>query len=172
MKILILMIGLLVFTSVSFAQEESSCEEQAPIPSEILKLAPVDVHIVLGQSSEALLPKMKPKSTFYGVKDLALDATMVGGIIASKPYMPEDKFKHLVAGAGIAYATTTIAKIYFRGQNHAQLKAVLAGFTAATLIGIAKELRDRKGYGTPDVKDAVVTSLGGAIVSVRFSINF
>ena len=41
-----------------------------------------------------------------------------------------------------------------------QLGLVVAVLVAATL-GAAKEIWDRNGHGTPDVKDAIATAVGG-----------
>lgn len=108
----------------------------------------------------------------YNVKDLALDAGVFGTIMASKSHLPDDKFKHVVAGALITYGATEVAKIYFRNSDHAKLKAILTGVGVTALVGILKEVRDKQGYGTPEAKDAYYTSLGGALVSIRYSVKF
>lgn len=65
--------------------------------------------------------------------------------------MTPDKQAHVFAGAAIA---ATIA-LY--------LNPVL-GLAAGILAGLAKELLDRMGYGTPDVKDFIATALGACVV--------
>lgn len=65
--------------------------------------------------------------------------------------MTLDKQAHFFAGAAIA---ATIA-LY--------LNPVL-GLAAGVLAGLAKELLDRMGYGTPDVKDFIATALGACVV--------
>ena len=116
-----------------------------------------------------------PKTEHYSrfsFDHLALDAGVVAGVMVSKNFLPKDKFQHVAAGALISYGATEIAKIFFKNQDHAKLKSILTGVATATIVGIAKELRDRKGHGTPDVKDALATSIGGALVSIRYSIKF
>lgn len=39
----------------------------------------------------------------------------------------------------------------------------LIGFLAGSAIGVLKEVRDSKGFGTPDVMDTVATALGAAV---------
>jgi hypothetical protein len=65
--------------------------------------------------------------------------------------MPIDKLLHLLAGAAIA-ATVAL----YTGP--------LYGLAAGIAAGIAKELYDRAGYGTPDFKDFIATALGAAVV--------
>jgi hypothetical protein len=65
--------------------------------------------------------------------------------------IPIDKQAHFLAGAAIAstvclYSTPVLAII------------------ACVVAAIGKELYDATGRGTPDVWDAVVTILGGAVV--------
>lgn len=62
--------------------------------------------------------------------------------------IPRDKLLHFGAGllvSAIAYATTGSLEL---------------ALFAALFIGIAKELVDSLGYGTPDVWDAVATCAG------------
>lgn len=65
--------------------------------------------------------------------------------------MTIDKQAHFFAGAAIA---ATIA-LY--------LDPTL-GLAAGILAGLAKELVDRMGYGTPDAKDFIATALGACVV--------
>lgn len=65
--------------------------------------------------------------------------------------MTLDKQANFFAGAAIA---ATIA-LY--------LDPTL-GLAAGILAGLAKELLDRMGYGTPDVKDFIATALGALVV--------
>jgi hypothetical protein len=65
--------------------------------------------------------------------------------------MTLDKQAHFFAGAAIA---ATVA-LYL---NPAW------GLAAGILAGLAKELYDRAGYGTPDFKDFIATALGAAVV--------
>lgn len=65
--------------------------------------------------------------------------------------MTLDKQAHFFAGAAIA-ATTAL------------YLDPLYGLAAGTLAGAAKELYDRAGYGTPDLKDFIATALGAIVV--------
>lgn len=65
--------------------------------------------------------------------------------------MAPDKQAHFFAGAAIA---ATIA-LY--------LDPTL-GLVAGILAGLVKELVDRMGYGTPDLKDFIATALGACVV--------
>ena len=61
-----------------------------------------------------------------------------------------DKLSHFFAGAAIA---ATVA-LYLDP---------LYGLVAGILAGLAKELYDRAGYGTPDFKDFIATALGATV---------
>jgi hypothetical protein len=117
------------------------------------------------------VPKKNSYSS-YDFKDLSLDAGVLGIVGLSKSHLPDDKFKHVLAGALITYGATEIAKIYFKNSDRAKLKAILTGVAVTALVGIGKELRDKQGHGTPDANDALYTSLGGALVSIRYQIKF
>lgn len=108
----------------------------------------------------------------YSTTDLALDAGITGIVLSSQGHLPDDKFKHVAAGALISYGATNIARIYFKNDEKAKIKSILAGIGAATLIGILKELVDKNGSGTYDKKDAYYTILGGTLVSIRYTAKF
>jgi hypothetical protein len=65
--------------------------------------------------------------------------------------MTLDKQAHFFAGAAIA---ATIA-LYLNPA---------LGLAAGILAGLAKEVVDRMGYGTPDLKDFVATAAGACVV--------
>jgi hypothetical protein len=65
--------------------------------------------------------------------------------------MTLDKQAHFFAGAAIA---ATIA-LYLNPA---------LGLVAGILAGLAKELYDRAGYGTPDLKDFLATAAGACVV--------
>lgn len=65
--------------------------------------------------------------------------------------MTLDKQAHFWAGAAIAASVA----LYFDP---------LAGLAAGILAGALKEIRDRAGFGTPDVKDFLATALGACVV--------
>ena len=66
--------------------------------------------------------------------------------------MTIDKKAHFWAGAAIA-ATVTL-----------YTASPVFGIVAAVLIGALKELRDRVGFGTPDLMDFAATAAGSAVV--------
>ena len=83
----------------------------------------------------------------------------------------EDKFKHAIAGSITAAMTTLIAHY---GLKMDKDKSMWAGIAAALVVGIAKEVYDKRSNGkhTPDGKDALVTAFGGlASVGFRLSID-
>lgn len=90
----------------------------------------------------------------------------------SKDRLAPDKYKHVVGGAVISYGTKEVAKIYFKDDFNAELKSTIAGVVASSLVGILKEVRDSRGYGNVEAKDAFATSLGGALVAVRYNYKF
>lgn len=65
--------------------------------------------------------------------------------------MTLDKQTHLLAGAAIAASV-------------ALYTAPLYGLVAGVLAGVAKELYDLTGRGTPDFKDFIATALGATVV--------
>lgn len=65
--------------------------------------------------------------------------------------MTLDKQAHFFAGAAMA---ATIA-LYVDPT---------LGLAAGILAGLAKEVVDRMGYGTPDAKDFIATALGACVV--------
>lgn len=65
--------------------------------------------------------------------------------------MTIDKKAHFLAGAAIAATVALYADPIY-------------GLAAGIAAGIAKEIYDRMGYGTPDFKDLAATALGAAVV--------
>lgn len=66
--------------------------------------------------------------------------------------MQIDKKAHAFAGAAIA-ATVAL----YTGSAH-------AGLLAGIVAGALKELWDRAGHGTPDLKDFLATAAGATVV--------
>ena len=85
--------------------------------------------------------------------------------IATAQIQP-DKVKHFVAGAVIG-GTTQFLTYKATGNKNT---AFFVGLGASTLAGVAKELYDKQGHGTPDIKDAVWTSIGGLTSRVTLRI--
>lgn len=84
---------------------------------------------------------------------LAMPCLLIGGI-------PQDKQKHLVAGALIGGTVTLIAK--GQGSKHPELW----GIGAALLAGALKESADRRSAGNRwDGKDVSATVAGGIVLS-------
>lgn len=65
--------------------------------------------------------------------------------------MTLDKQAHFFAGAAIA----SVVALHVDP---------LAGLAAGIIAGALKEVRDRAGFGTPDIKDFIATALGAAVV--------
>lgn len=65
--------------------------------------------------------------------------------------MTLDKQAHFFAGAAIASAVA----LYLDPP---------AGLAAGIIAGALKEVYDRMGYGTPDIRDFIATALGAAVV--------
>lgn len=65
--------------------------------------------------------------------------------------MAIDKQAHFLAGAAIAATVALYADPIY-------------GLAAGILAGLAKEIYDRAGYGTPDYKDFIATALGATVV--------
>ena len=68
-----------------------------------------------------------------------------------------DKVKHFVAGAVIGGGAQYLTYKATGNKN----TAFFVGLGVSTLAGVAKELYDKQGHGTTDVKDAMWTSIGG-----------
>lgn len=64
--------------------------------------------------------------------------------------IPIDKLLHFYSG----WALMLSASLFFGWQ---------VGLVATVLAGIAKEVWDRMGHGTPDWKDAAATAAGGLV---------
>lgn len=80
----------------------------------------------------------------------------------ARAQVQKDKAWHLCAGTVISSAATGLT-YKWTGRRDVSL---LAGFTAGTLAGIAKEVYDKKtGNGTPSQADALWTVAGAAIGS-------
>lgn len=78
-----------------------------------------------------------------------------------------DKVKHFIAGTVISASTYSI--VYRITGNKG--RSMLIGFGAGVLAGIAKELYDMTGRGTPDVKDAIWTGIGAGVGTVSFRVT-
>lgn len=88
-------------------------------------------------------------------------------------YPKPDKVKHFMAGYVIANVSNGVFQILLPENTRFRvLKASLLGFATATAVGIAKEVYDDKcNCGTPEVKDAVATALGGALGTLTLSFD-
>ncbi len=67
--------------------------------------------------------------------------------------IPEDKRMHFITGCLI-------------GGLFCCLFSMKTGIVAAAIAGMAKEVWDSYGHGTPDIWDAVATTAGGVIGAV------
>lgn len=92
------------------------------------------------------------------MKRAALVALLVVALPAAA-FVPKDKAQHFSAGLGIGALTFTVFPMFLPNeQPWAPWAAAIAG---AALSGIAKEVADGLGMGTPDLLDAVWTTAGG-----------
>jgi hypothetical protein len=82
--------------------------------------------------------------------------------------IPRDKKLHLVAGAGVASFSYFTAYAMSDKKNHSLLVALGSGVVA----GIAKELWDAQGYGTPSQMDAIATGIGAIIPCLIIGLSF
>lgn len=77
--------------------------------------------------------------------------------------IPIDKMLHF--GAGWIISSTVL--VLFIGSPY----AVAFSIALAALAGLCKEIWDKMGNGTPDVKDFAVTVLGGVTVNILFVVG-
>lgn len=103
------------------------------------------------------------------------DGALTYGMFRLSP--TQDKAKHFIAGYVISNASTGLLHLYLPDDmKHRKLVAGLIGFGAGALVGVAKEVLDARGFGTPDPADALATAAGagmGAItLNLTFSLNF
>lgn len=89
--------------------------------------------------------------------------------------------KHFIAGSIISGVTILTAQGIMkfakkRGTEVSERKTIviasMAGFLMSVVVGGAKEIRDMRGFGTPEFRDAVFTAAGGAMVSIFYAIPF
>jgi len=72
-----------------------------------------------------------------------------------------DKWKHFAAGFLVSFLTVVIASIFTTN-----ILILALGVGTSTVVGIAKEVYDKVSKkGTPDIMDAVFTTLGGIAAS-------
>jgi len=77
-----------------------------------------------------------------------------------------DKIKHYVAGASISAISYSIV-----APRVSHRDALLISFASGVLAGVAKEIYDSKGNGTPDVNDAIATALGSFTFTVTINLQ-
>lgn len=104
------------------------------------------------------------------ISNYGLTAAMVAGSYITYINAEDDKKKHFIVGALVGGVATTLARVYFKGDDYADLKSFLVGAGSALLIGTLKEIYDSTGRGTVDTMDAVYTALPGAAVALRIAI--
>ncbi len=98
--------------------------------------------------------------------NLAATALAGYGVYKSK----NDKLQHVFAGFVISTTVSGAMQLMLpKDMKHRKLVSSLIGFGAAVLIGTAKEVRDRQGFGHPSAADAFATYAGGAVGSVSIS---
>jgi hypothetical protein len=98
--------------------------------------------------------------------------TRLGILIRSRDMIDHDKFLHFTVGAGISEITRHSVRGYLPPGREGDRMAGLIAFGVTSAIGIAKEIRDAQGFGTPEVADAVWTSAGSGLTLMRFHYEF
>ena len=88
----------------------------------------------------------------------------------AKPFLiPRDKQLHLGAGFLITTSTSIISK-----QLHLN-RPVIIGLSVGLFSGVAKELYDLTGRGTPSLADAIYTGVGsisgGIVCTISFNLH-
>jgi len=106
---------------------------------------------------------------------LLADGAMAYGMF--RIHSSQDKMKHLLAGYVISNVSSGMLQLYLPDDlKHRKLLVGLIGFGAGALAGVAKEVIDAQGYGTPSVQDAVATALGAGLgtltIDLTFDLNF
>lgn len=88
---------------------------------------------------------------------------------SQQPKIQMDKAAHLAAGVLISGSAQVLAFELTENRN----KSMLIGFTAGCMAGVAKELYDMNGHGTPSFKDALWTGVGAGLgtVSIYFTLK-
>ena len=128
------------------------------------------------------LASLRPEPILLAAQAIAIPASLYGtfrwqtksGTSGPSWLLADDKMKHMFAGFFIGDVTNlTLQLLIPEGVPHRRLIATLSGFGAAALVGTVKELRDARGYGTPDPKDALATAIGGGLgtISMSFDVN-
>jgi hypothetical protein len=175
MKI-ILLVGSLLLSSVSLAQIGLRDCDQIQIGNTGMSYNIEDISKAIRANNDQQLKVVevdiypaKIRDYSEDTKQLFKSAVLIGN---SKDHLAPDKYKHVVGGAIISYGTKEVARLYFKDDLNAELKSTIAGIVASTLTGILKEVRDSRGYGNVEAKDAIATSLGGALVAVRYNYKF
>lgn len=102
---------------------------------------------------------------------LLADGAIAYGMFRIDPR--QDKVKHLMAGYVISNVSTGLLQLYLPDDlKHRSLVAGLIGFGAGTLAGVAKEMLDAQGFGTPSTADAVATAAGAGLGALTLNLTF
>lgn len=175
MKI-ILLLGSLLLSSVSMAQTGLIDCDLIPIGNTGMSYNIKDISKAIRANNDQKFKVVEVDIFPKKIRDYGEDTRqMLNSAVLiqnSKDHLAPDKYKHVVGGAIISYGTQEVARIYFKDDVNAELKSTVAGIVASTLTGILKEVRDSRGYGNVEAKDAIATSLGGALVAVRYNYKF
>ncbi len=186
MKITLILLCSWILNSPAFAQNP----ESTPIHLDVTSFALQGVeHVSLNGSrytrvnyryrSEAL-SGFSPEPIFLAAHAIAIPAALYGtfhwktrpGTTRPSWMTADDKMKHLFAGFFVGDVTNLSLQLLIpEDVPHRRLIATLSGFGVATLVGIVKELRDARGFGTPDPKDALATAIGGGLGTISMSFD-
>ena len=72
-----------------------------------------------------------------------------------------DNDLHALAGLSICFFAAGAAS----GLDMTPVELTAISLSAALLVGLAKEMIDAAGYGTPEIRDFLNTALGGAVAA-------
>ena len=87
--------------------------------------------------------------------------------IVSAQFIQQDKLLHM--GGSYVISSGVSAIVYNKTNN--EKKALIYGLTTAMVIGLGKEIYDRK-HGNPDIKDMLANSVGASlgVITIRIAI--
>ncbi len=187
MKILIKAIAILTLSLNSFASEiifeAPKLEDYTSVPSyedELITVGGVEVsrkqlreYSGLDEINPNCYKVIDNKTIFdnktvqFAVNGALAAAAIHTALLDDRP----DLQKHFLVGAAIGGGATYACQKIFVGDDN-KIYCMIAGSLVGALAAGAKEYRDSKGHGTPDVKDFVYTAIPAILVSIKVSHKF
>lgn len=105
------------------------------------------------------------------IKKMILMIAMLSQLSAQPLYEQDDKQIHFVASALMASTVTA----YFMNRGYSKTEALIYGFGASMLVGVAKEAYGQHSYGGASADDIYADIAGagvGSILSMQFKWEF